>query len=553
MANALNKKQIAMAKKETVKTIQSYKSSANGLMKEFRTVSGYVLTAHRGYVNAGIQNERKPSVKSEKKVARAYDSLVYAASTYKRMTIKLAAIQDNIESEYAKLIGLYRMQGDFNGAERVGSEYDSYCDSYANLLKRNDRSGGNADIVPVSELDLEEEQPEDDFADYEEYLEEPVAEEPVNEEPQPEPEPESAPAPQPDSRYESVRPVALPPYVNSVIAQPVCPGVYPMSQPMCTNMRPMMNDWCMPQQPQPQQAPAVSSVNVAPVTIDVTPIIDKAINSAIDRLSESLNRKIDAYVKNLVLPTPPAPAPAPAPAPVVVEVPVAAPAKDNSAEVEMLENVLAEENNILDKIKELFTSISDMIVALGDASAQSMNISLKQKELAELQKQINDIQRHNVREQKGVQVHQRLVSEEQIELIAAQTLVVESQQTLAERQNAVAEAQNAAVIAEGEIIEIMNALSDNNAQISEKQQQLLAGSEKQNAVLEQLVVRNREILQDQRAALAVSKKLAKDQRQLAEKNGLKAKSEKKEQLAEEAAPAPEVEATVTENAEVNEA
>ena len=432
MAGELTKKQIAAAKKDAMAAIPKYKFDAREQLKEFRTISALVATAHRAYSDAGLQNEKKPSVKNEKKLARAYESYTYAQDTYKQASEKLGTTQNLIEREYAKLIELSRMQGNFKAADRAGAEYEEYRESYARQLAKNDKSEGLYEIVKTQEAA--------------------EAEEPIDVAPTAE-----LPAP---------------------TAEPLMPK---------------------------SVTPTMTSVNVAPVTIDVTPIVEKAISSAIDKLSEGLNRKLDAYINNLSIPA--------------VQIPtVAVAAANDNAKSELaagvLENVIAEECGVVEKMKSLCESISALIVELGALSAECKTIADKQKELGELQKQINDIQRHNVREQQGVQVNQRLVSEEQIELIAAQTLIAESQKELAERQNSVAEAQKAAQAAEGQITDAIAAVTDTNAKILEKHQQLAASAEKQNAVLGELSERSRELLAEQRTVLSASKKLIKEQQQL---------------------------------------
>ncbi len=428
MAGELTKKQISVAKKDAISAIEKYKFDAREQLKEFRTISALVATAHRAYSDAGLQNEKKPSVKNEKKLARAYESYTYATDTYKKASAKLSGTQNLIEREYGKLIELSRMQGNFKAADRTGAEYEEYRESYARQLAKNDKSEGLYEIVKSQEAA--------------------EAEEPIDVAPTAE-----LPAP---------------------TAEPLMPK---------------------------SVTPTMTSVNVAPVTIDVTPIVERAISSAIEKLNEGLSRKLDAYINNLSIPA--------------VEAPTAPVANANTQlDAGVLENVIAEECGVVEKMKSLCESISALIVELGALSAECKTIADKQKELGELQKQINDIQRHNVREQQGVQVNQRLVSEEQIELIAAQTLVAESQKELAQRQNAVAQAQKAAQEAEGQIADAISAVADTNAKILEKHQQLAASAEKQNAVLGELSERSRELLAEQRGALSASKKLIKEQQQL---------------------------------------
>ena len=443
MAGELTKKQISVAKKDATAAIDMYKADIRERLKEFRGISTLVATAHRAYCDAGIQNEKKPSVKGEKKLARAYESFTYAKDNYVKASAKLNSIAGLIEEEYSKLIELCRMQGNLKAADRVGAEFEEYRESYLRQLEKSDKSAGlGVDAV----MDTEESEVKENLQT-------------------------ELPTEEPASLTSPAMPVAS-----------ATPTAAPLT-PKAVNS-------------------TVTSVNVAPVTIDVTPIVEKAITTAIDKLSEGLNRKLEAYINNLTVPTP-----------IIASEPVAQ-ASGSGLDVDALDGVLQEESIVLEKLKALCTSLSGLIVELGEVSSECMAITQKQKELAELQKQINDIQRHTLREQQGVQVTQRLVSEEQVELIAAQALVAENQKQLSEKQTDIANAQSAAVATEGELMDAVSNLSKENGEIVEKHRQLIAGAEKQNALLLELTERSREIYAEQKNALSATKKLLRDQQKL---------------------------------------
>ncbi|MBQ7362941.1 MAG: hypothetical protein IJW48_00660 [Clostridia bacterium] len=255
----------------------------------------------------------------------------------------------------------------------------------------------------------------------------------------------------------------------------------------------------------------VTSVTVAPVTIDVTPIVERAIDSFIERLDVGLSRRIDEYTKGLSLPD--------VTEKVIVEaVPVTRPgALERGAVAELSSELLSEEEHIISKLQGMCTSISSMLEELTALSSTYHDISLKCRELAELQRTVNDMQRHTAREQKGVQVNQKLVADEQAEIIAAETLVVESQRELAEHQSAVATLQREAEALGAENVTAMESIIARERELSAKRAELAASGDKLADATEQAILRQEELHREQKETLSRTKKLLREQKQLAEK------------------------------------
>lgn len=185
------------------------------------------------------------------------------------------------------------------------------------------------------------------------------------------------------------------------------------------------------QQPVAQPAKAsVTSVNVAPVSIDVTPMIEKALASAMDKLSESMAKKIEAYTASLKLPEQ---------TPVTTQIVTVE--KESSGNAELTANaekiadtvsqLIEAEEHIIEKLKGMCTSVAEMLERLTAISENYHNVAIKEKQLAELGKQINDMQRRTTRDQQGVQVNQKLVTDEQLGIVAAQKLAFENHKALA--------------------------------------------------------------------------------------------------------------------------
>ncbi len=271
----------------------------------------------------------------------------------------------------------------------------------------------------------------------------------------------------------------------------------------------------------------VTTVTVAPVTIDVTPIVERAIDSFIERLSAGLTRRIDEYTRDLTLPTVGASAAA---------VPAQHPSAPDGEVIELSSELLSEEEHIVEKLRGMCVSISALLEELTALSSSYHDASVKCRELAELQRTVNDMQRHTAREQKGVQVNQKLVADEQAEIIAAETLVLESQRELAERQSAVAARQSEVTALGAENAEAAENNLARERELSERQAELAALGRKLADATEQANLRQNELYLEQKEAISRTKKLIREQRQLAEKVGIAPKRKKEAVKAEESAP-----------------
>lgn len=301
---------------------------------------------------------------------------------------------------------------------------------------------------------------------------------------------------------------------------------------------------------EPPRAPAhitstVTSVTVEPVSIDVTPIVERAIESFVSRLDAGLSARLDEYVRAIELPDVSAHI-----ATSVVQ-PAAAAVPAVSGEVTALSTeLLSEEEHIVEKLRTMCTSIASLLEEMTALSASYHDISLKCRELAELQRTVNDMQRHTAREQKGVGVNQKLIADEQAEIIAAGTLVAESQKELAERQSALAALESEAVaISERNTAEMESIIAAERA-LADRQAELVNLARKISDSIEQSIERESELYSEQKEAISRTKKLIREQKQLSEKVA-SAKPEKKSRSKKEDAGEESEASPVAESAEDN--
>ena len=246
----------------------------------------------------------------------------------------------------------------------------------------------------------------------------------------------------------------------------------------------------------------ISSVEVAPMTIDVTPIIESAISSVMERLNDSLTKRIDEYVGSLDFGV----------------TGTTTPAQEGESEgaekkesVQTLtppaEELVAAEAHILDKLKAMCESAATLLQELATISDAYREIADKQKALADMQKQINELQRHTAREQDGVQVNQKLIAKEQAEVSATQSTLLAEQRSISEQQRAVAEAQSAVDESLSEIVKVERELAAKQRAIAEAGDGIIA-------MVDKISEKQSEIQVTQKETLSASRKLHRDQKQL---------------------------------------
>ena len=265
---------------------------------------------------------------------------------------------------------------------------------------------------------------------------------------------------------------------------------------------------------------SVASVNVAPVTIDVTPIVERAIAAVVQKLGTGMDKKLAEYVDNLKLPE--------------LSAGVGTQSFDGASANEALKganlnaelgkHILEEEKFVADKLTALCEQLKVLLGAVADMSEAYMQLATKQKELTELQKQTNDMQRHTMREQQGVQVNQKLVNQEQVELVAEQSLVVDGQKAAAEKQKAITEAQRTVSETQKAVVETQTALEDAMKSVMQSQKEIIAtqhtliqGNAKNQEAQKSLIAKQEEINVAQKEALNAHKQIAKEQKAIAER------------------------------------
>ena len=221
----------------------------------------------------------------------------------------------------------------------------------------------------------------------------------------------------------------------------------------------------------PYAAPQPQNVNIAPVSIDITPMVENALKAAMAKFTKALDSRVNAYVENLPAVTPIAGADAPVAAPV------------SSQTVAMADKVADDEKFVLDKLVTLLENLKEATEKLGELSASYAAIADKQKEAVDSARRVNDMQRALSRELKGVQANQKVVTQDQVAVTEEQTVVLEHQKAVIERQKQLTEEQVALGDVQRAVIETQAELEKNMQDLVRKQKNIAA---KQQALAESL-------------------------------------------------------------------
>ena len=136
-------------------------------------------------------------------------------------------------------------------------------------------------------------------------------------------------------------------------------------------------------------ASVAAPISVNPIAIDVTNIVENAVNSVMEKLDEMLNAKLAEYFANL-----PAPTVSVAPATVV-----AATSESTEATVALEGDLLGKEQDVYAKLMELSAGITALAESLDAATEKHVQLATKHKDLNGMQKQTNDTLRHIMRDQ----------------------------------------------------------------------------------------------------------------------------------------------------------
>ena len=460
----------------------------------YKSIGKDVKKAKKRVESAQAAYERRESVKNMSKLDDANGDLAAAINSFNESEEQIKALLDTVEAGYADIAAVYHGRK----SDRLMDSFEKYKSAvYSRMI----------DIQAETETDSYFESDEEEEVSPMAIPEIPV----INGTPNP------AAAPQ----------QAAPAYATPAYQYP---QYIPVPMPMPYSYAPQQ-----PQQPQQPAHEENKTPNIAPVSIDVSPMLEKALEATMQKFVAAFDKKIEKFVN---------------------EHPVNIPATGAivgssyaSGEIASLEGaVLEDEQAIVEKltaVMETLKVLSETVEALSNRCAE---LAAKQASANEMMKQTNDMQRQTSREQKGIQVTQRVINQDQAAvtaeqaalqeqqkgllegqqaLVEGQQAMLEAQRLVAENQNAIDEALKAAAAAQKDLLSAQQAINAGNAKALDAQNDL---AEKQNATLAL-----------QKEALAAQRQMLRDQKNMVEKQkALGGDAPKKKAKAEEAeAPAEE--------------
>ncbi len=431
----------------------------------YKTLAKSVNEAARDFQNADIAYSKKPSVRNSSIYEETKAHLLESAGSYKRAGAQIAATVDSINEAYAEWMQVAQ------NAVKVKMDLEKYNSTITESIRNIQAM---IEGVEIEDAPKEEEKMIENNNTYEPNQEAPAQ--------------ESASAYTYNGATYAPPAYAAPAYPHPAYAHPA------YAQPAYV-------------QP-PYPGYGYEAPKVAPVSIDVSAIVEKAIAATMNKFSEALDKRIATYMENYEL-----------------NLPAQSGKTYGAGEIAAVEaTILEDEQFLLDKLTAMMESIKALTAQVAELSAAYAEIASKSADANELQKQTNDMQRRTLREQQGIQVSQRVISQDQISVAQNQTALAEQQKVVQERQQAITEAQAAMeetqrVVAENQatLEESMKTVMQSQKDIIAAQQALMAGNTKNAEAQAEMAARQAETLALQKEALTSQKQVLRDQKSTLDK------------------------------------
>ena len=195
------------------------------------------------------------------------------------------------------------------------------------------------------------------------------------------------------------------------------------------------------------------NVNIAPVNLDISAIVENAVRSAMGKFSSALDARINSYVGQM---------------PKIPHRDGGAPTSD--VIVEMAGKVADDEKFVLDKLIELLGSLKDVGERLSSLSLLCNEILEKERIAADGARRVNDMQRQLSRELQAATATQKVIANDQAAVTESQHEVFEQQKAALESQNTINEAQKAISLTQLSVMEAQKRIERNMRQITAKKE-----------------------------------------------------------------------------------
>ena len=439
-------------------TLNEDKKRVSDELTYYKSVAKDVKKAKRRVESAQAAYDKRESAKNASKLDDANDELTAALNSFGESEAQIKQLLETVKSGYSDMAAIYHGRN----SGRIMDAFEKYNTSVLNRM---------VDIQADTETDSYFESNDEEEVPTMATPEIPVA----NGTPAPQAAPQQQPAPAPA--------YAAPAYQY--------PQYIPVPMPMPYSYP--------PQQPTPEVKEQTPSI--APVSIDVSPMLEKALEATMAKFVAAFDKRIERFVNEHPVNIPATSAPAGA--------------SYASGEIATLEGAIVEdEQAIIDKltaVMEQLKALSETVEALG---ARCQEIAAKQGAVNDMMKQTNDMQRQTSREQKGIQVSQRVINQDHAFVTQEQAALAEAQKGLLENQQALVEGQQA-------MVEAQKLVADNQAAIDEAlkaaaaaQKDLIAAQQAINAANAKALDAQNDVAEKQNATLALQKEALAAQRQM---------------------------------------
>jgi hypothetical protein len=183
------------------------------------------------------------------------------------------------------------------------------------------------------------------------------------------------------------------------------------------------------------------NVNIAPVNLDISAIVENAVRSAMGKFQSALDARMNSYIGSM---------------PKTVN-----PNSNGAASdviIEMATKVCDDEKFVLDRLIELLNNLKDVGERLASLSLLCNEILEKERIAGESARRVNDMQRQLSRELQAAIANQKIIASDQMAVADELHAVFERQKTVLDKQNVISDTQKV--------------ISENQATVLEKQKRI---------------------------------------------------------------------------------
>lgn len=245
--------------------------------------------------------------------------------------------------------------------------------------------------------------------------------------------------------------------------------------------------------PEPPYYPAHQQVSLAPMSIDISEIVQDAVAAAMEKFKRAFEKRADSYIASIE------------PIPCKEKQEIAENAENSQIEGEVTEEL----SNIVKRVRDISTDMASL-------SSQYEALASSKEEAFSAMQKVNDIQRTTARELQGALAKQKVMSQDQAALSTEQAALAEQLKAnlenhkllldvaaeISDMQKTISDAQEALKISMQELLASQKALISGH-------QAIIAANQKAAQASADITEKQAELNQLQRKVMSEHKHLAK--------------------------------------------